>query len=58
MKQLDAWTEEKRSAWLYRVVAQAERDGGRRALFHELAGEAEKQAAMWQRQDAPWRWRR
>ena len=50
MKQLEAWTEEKRSAWLYRVVAQAERDGGRRALFHELAGEAEKQAAMWQRQ--------
>jgi VIT1/CCC1 family predicted Fe2+/Mn2+ transporter len=50
MKQHDGWTEEKRSAWLYRVVAQAERDGGRRALFHELAGEADKQAAMWQRQ--------
>jgi hypothetical protein len=50
MKQHDGWTEEKRSAWLYRAVAQAERDGGRKALFNELAGEADKQAAMWQRQ--------
>ena len=50
MKQHDGWTEEKRSAWLYRVVAQAERDGGRKALFHELAGEADKQAVMWERQ--------
>ena len=32
------------------MVAQAERDGGRRALFRELAGEADKQAAMWERQ--------
>lgn len=50
MKEQDGWTEEKRSAWLYRAVARAERDGGRRALFEELAGEAEKQAAMWQQQ--------
>ena len=50
MKQHDGWIEEKRSAWLYRVVAQTERDGGRRALFNELAGEADKQAAMWERQ--------
>ena len=50
MKEHDGWAEEKRSAWLYRVVAQAERDGGRRALFNELAGEADKQAAMWERQ--------
>ena len=50
MKQHDGWIEEKRSAWLYRVVAQTEHDGGRRALFHELAGEADKQAAMWERQ--------
>ena len=50
MKEHDGWAEEKRSAWLYRVVAQAERDGGRRALFRELAGEADKQAAMWERQ--------
>lgn len=50
MKEQDGWTEEKRSAWLYRAVARAERDGGRRALFEELAGEAEKQASMWQQQ--------
>ena len=50
MEQHDGWPEEKRSAWLYRVVAHAERDGGRRALFRELAGEADKQAAMWERQ--------
>ena len=50
MKQHNGWIEEKRSAWLYRVVAQTERDGGRRALFNELAGEADKQAAMWARQ--------
>ncbi len=51
-QQHDGWTEEKRSAWLYRAVAQAERDGGRRALFNELAGEADKQAAMWERHAA------
>lgn len=48
MKDHDGWTEEKRSAWLYRAVARAEKDGGRRALFEELAGEADKQAAMWE----------
>ena len=50
MKAYEGWSEEKRSAWLYRAVARAENDGGRKALFEELAGEAEKQAAMWQRQ--------
>jgi len=50
MKDHDGWSEEKRSAWLYRAVARAEEDGGRRALFEELAGEAEKQAAMWEEQ--------
>lgn len=44
---IDGWTEEKRSAWLYRAVARAERDPMRRALFEELAAEADKQAAMW-----------
>ena len=39
-----------RSAWLYRAVAKAEPDGARKALFKELAGEAEKQAAMWRNQ--------
>ncbi|MCC6531462.1 MAG: VIT1/CCC1 transporter family protein [Burkholderiales bacterium] len=50
MKAHEGWYEEKRSAWLYRVVAQAEPDGTRRALFEELAAEADKQALMWQRQ--------
>ncbi len=50
MKEHDGWTEEKQSAWLYRVVARAESDGGRKALFEELAGEADKQAEMWQKQ--------
>lgn len=44
---IEGWTEEKRSAWLYRAVARAERDPMRRALFEELAAEADKQAAMW-----------
>lgn len=52
MKEHEGWAEEKRSAWLYREVARAERDGVRRALFDELAGEAEKQAAMWGRRAA------
>lgn len=50
MKEHEGWTEEKRSAWLYGQVARAEQDGVRRALFDELAGEAEKQAAAWARQ--------
>lgn len=44
---IDGWTEEKRSAWLYRAVARAERDPTRRALFEQLATEADKQAVMW-----------
>jgi len=47
MKEREGWAEEKRSAWLYRAVARSESDPGRRALFEELAGEADKQAAMW-----------
>lgn len=50
MKELEGWREEKRSAFLYRMLAQTEDDGARRALFDELAGEADKQAAMWERQ--------
>jgi VIT1/CCC1 family predicted Fe2+/Mn2+ transporter len=44
---IDGWIEEKRSAWLYRAVARAERDPTRRALFEQLAAEADKQALMW-----------
>jgi VIT1/CCC1 family predicted Fe2+/Mn2+ transporter len=44
---VDEWSAEMRSAWLYEVVAQAEPDTGKRALFQSLAGEARKQAAIW-----------
>ena len=48
-READSWTEEKRSAYLYRVVATAETGTARQALFNELAHEAEKQAAIWER---------
>lgn len=42
-----SWQEEKRSAWLYRVVAECERGSPRAALFEELAQAAESQAEIW-----------
>ncbi|OJW49825.1 MAG: hypothetical protein BGO60_06085 [Thiobacillus sp. 65-1059] len=42
-----AWQEEKRSAWLYRAVAECERDTPRAALFDELAQAADEQADIW-----------
>ncbi len=42
-----SWQEEKRSAWLYRVVADCERGTPRAALFDELAQAAEDQASIW-----------
>jgi vacuolar iron transporter family protein len=47
--EIEGWAEEKRSAYLYRVVAAAESGTPRQALFNELAREAEKQAAIWER---------
>ncbi|MBI4193509.1 MAG: VIT1/CCC1 transporter family protein [Betaproteobacteria bacterium] len=49
MHELESWREEKRSAYLYRVVAEAEAGTPRQALFTELAREAEKQAGIWAR---------
>ena len=43
----ESWQEEKRSAWLYRVVAECERGTPRAALFEELAQAAEDQAGIW-----------
>lgn len=43
------WLAEKRSAYLYRAIADAERGTPRRALFLELAREAERQAELWVR---------
>ncbi|MBT9591034.1 MAG: VIT1/CCC1 transporter family protein [Thiobacillus sp.] len=43
----ESWREEKRSAWLYRVVAQCEHGTTRESLFNELAQSADDQAAIW-----------
>lgn len=47
---LESWTEEQRSAYLYRVCAEAEAGTIRAALFTRLSGEAEAQAAIWRAQ--------
>ena len=47
MSDVDNWAEEKRSAYLYRAVADCEAGTPRRGLFLELAQEAEKQSAIW-----------
>ncbi|HEU4780442.1 MAG TPA: VIT1/CCC1 transporter family protein [Steroidobacteraceae bacterium] len=43
----ESWYHEKESAWLYGVVAAAEADPVKRALFVKLAAAAESQAACW-----------
>jgi len=50
MNPLESWTEEQRSAFLYRVCADAESGTARGDLFRRLAGEAEAQAAIWRAQ--------
>ncbi|HEX6006677.1 MAG TPA: VIT1/CCC1 transporter family protein [Burkholderiales bacterium] len=47
MQELDSWREEKRSAFLYRAVAEKEKGSTRAALFAELAEEADRQAQIW-----------
>jgi len=47
MHELKSWAEEKRSAYLYRIVARAEAGTARAGLFDELAREADKQAGIW-----------
>jgi vacuolar iron transporter family protein len=44
---LESWHEEKRSAWLYRIVSDAEAGSPRQVLFLELAQAADTQAALW-----------
>jgi VIT1/CCC1 family predicted Fe2+/Mn2+ transporter len=46
----EGWHEEKRSAYLYRVMAEAEAGTPREALFRGLAAEAENQAGIWARE--------
>lgn len=54
---ISGWKEEKRSAYLYRVIAAEENEPDKKQLFGQLAEEAEKQAALWaaemQRQGLP-----
>jgi VIT1/CCC1 family predicted Fe2+/Mn2+ transporter len=45
----EGWHEEKRSAYLYRVMAEAEIGTPRAELFNGLASEAENQAGIWAR---------
>src|SRR2546421_12551701 len=47
---LESWIEEQRSAYLYRVCADAEAGTARADLFTRLAGEAEAQGAIWRAQ--------
>ncbi|HEV2220242.1 MAG TPA: VIT1/CCC1 transporter family protein [Casimicrobiaceae bacterium] len=50
MNPLESWTEEQRSAFLYRACADAESGTVRAELFRRLAGEAEAQATIWRAQ--------
>ncbi|MBS0327200.1 MAG: VIT1/CCC1 transporter family protein [Proteobacteria bacterium] len=50
MNPLESWSEEQRSAFLYRACADAESGTSRADLFRRLAGEAEAQAAIWRAQ--------
>lgn len=50
MNPLESWSEEQRSAFLYRACAEAENGTVRAELFRRLAGEAEAQAAIWRAQ--------
>ncbi len=47
MRELHAWIEEKRSAYLYGVIAELEAGTARQDLFSKLAGAAGQQAALW-----------
>ncbi len=48
MQALESWREEKRSAYLYRILARCEAAAARRALFEELARAADSQAGHWE----------
>jgi VIT1/CCC1 family predicted Fe2+/Mn2+ transporter len=50
MVDMSSWQEEQRSAYLYRIMADVEAGTTRAALFRDMAGEADKQAAIWAEQ--------
>ncbi len=47
MHELENWKEEKRSAYLYRIISDQESGTPRQLLFLELAKEADSQAELW-----------
>lgn len=47
MEMYDNWREEKRSAYLYSIMAESEKNILHKKLFHDLNGAAEKQAGLW-----------
>jgi len=47
MHELNSWKEEKRSAYLYRIISDRESGTPRQLLFLELAREADNQADLW-----------
>ena len=49
---VESWRQEKRSAYLYRIIAQTEKIPSHQQLFSELAREAESQAQLWLAQAA------
>ncbi len=49
----DSWYHERESAWLYRVVAEADTDPRHRQLFRALADAAEEQATHWSKSCNP-----
>jgi VIT1/CCC1 family predicted Fe2+/Mn2+ transporter len=48
MHLLESWYEEKRSAYLYNLLAKQESDKTRKTLFRELEEMANRQAAIWE----------
>ena len=49
----ESWYHERESAWLYRVVAEAETDPRHQQLFRALADAAEEQAKHWAKAASP-----
>jgi VIT1/CCC1 family predicted Fe2+/Mn2+ transporter len=52
MSALASWHEEKQSAWLYRLMVEAETDTEKRKLFAALADAAESQSGVWAKEVA------
>jgi VIT1/CCC1 family predicted Fe2+/Mn2+ transporter len=50
MHELETWVAERRSAYLYRVLSDAESGNPKQLLFLELAREADEQSALWARE--------